>query len=415
MNKTTLPIYNSLPNREFELLYSLYNHRCLKATQIYQAFYHKDTKKAPNDSYCKKRLVFLVKSNLIERHVFENEPIYFLTPVGVDFVKRKYLLPTNIYDAKKNVVRRGYFRASELKMNYKNIRHQLHLNQFVLELKQIIVDTPYSYWDEKHLAYYQNIRPDGLFSTIDVDFFLEMDMGTENVAQLKDKWTNYRNFLRTNDFVFKDKKLVMIFIVDGVANVDQRVSLIKKTIFNELIDCMKDGFEVLVGPKDEMLEAIQRMCSGVSVKREVAALLRAHSFSISEASRVNRQFSSYDFDFIASSPTGELFLVDILYGMKMSSITKTHFYNEINTYFKNMYKKDMNYLMICSDEKELARHFQSCQSSLAGNSFFTKLDDLRKPSGWYSLIYQMDSIGNVFSFTEHTLSVRKFDRFLPNK
>ena len=130
MNEITLAIYKKLPSREFDLLLALYNHRCLDCDQIYTHFYTSD--KSTTNTYSIKRLIYLTNNNILDKVSFEGKAVYFLTSIGVEFVKTRFLLPSNVYDEKKNVIKRGYFRASELKLSYKNIRHQLALNDFAL-------------------------------------------------------------------------------------------------------------------------------------------------------------------------------------------------------------------------------------------------------------------------------------------
>lgn len=407
MNKTTVVIYNSLPKREFDLLYSLYCHRCLKATQIYEFFYK--TNKTSSNAYCVKRLSYLVNNRIIEKKLFEGESIYFLTSIGVEFVRIKFLLPSNVYDEKKNVVKRGYFRASELKLSYKNIRHQLHLNEFVLGLKPSL-DVPYTYFDEKHLVYYRNIRPDGLISTLDVDFFLEMDMGTETIVQLKQKWINYRNFLSTNDFIFKEKKIVMLFIVDGIAVVDQRINLIKKTLIDEMGDCFKDGFEVLVGTMDEMKKTIVTYINDLELKRTAANYFRSFNFAISDANKYSKKLAGYDFDLVAAHSSGSIFLVDIFEHQRMSVLSKILFYNQINSYFKQVFQKEFRYLIVCSDEKELLSHSRVIGLNISNNVYYTTYHKLSSTPIFYECLYQADSIGNVFTFKDDALMNRVFER-----
>ena len=54
MNKQTIKILNSLSAREIKLLYTLYNLRCLKTSQIFHTFYREKNGKILTDAYCKK-------------------------------------------------------------------------------------------------------------------------------------------------------------------------------------------------------------------------------------------------------------------------------------------------------------------------------------------------------------------------
>lgn len=413
MNKQTIKILNSLSAREIKLLYALYNLRCLKTSQIFETFYREKNGKILTAAYCKKRLSFLVNNGVIDKQVFDNEHVYFLTNIGVDFVKTRYSLPSNILDEKKNVIKRGYFRASELKMIYKNIRHQLHLNQFALDIEKLNLPGQNHYFDEKHLVYYRDIRPDGLYSTLEIDFFLEMDMGTESVSQLKQKWMNYRNFLLSNDFKMKDKKLMVLFIVEGVSFTQQRINLIEKTLHSDLSDMFKNHFEIIVGTHDKLLETIKYYVSEQEqVKTTLISKLREFGFSFGEVSKLSERLNSYDFDFFVKNISGELYVIDDFLTNKMSISSKLTFYNEINSYFRNIYKRELKYIVICNDETELFSYLRSLNLEMPLNTYFILYKELLEATSFHSTLRYIDSVGNIFKFKDPSLHYREFDKAL---
>lgn len=413
MNKQTIKILNSLSAREITLLYTLYNLRCLKTSQIFDNFYKEKNGKILTDAYCKKRLSFLVNNGVIEKHSFDNEHVYFLTNIGVDFVKTKYSLPSNILDEKKNVIKRGYFRSSELKIIYKNIRHQLHLNQFALDLKKLNLPGPNQYYDEKHLVYYKDIRPDGLYSTLEIDFFLEMDMGTESVAQLKQKWLNYRNFLLSNDFKMKDKKLIMLFIVEGVTFTDQRINLIERTLHSELSDMFRNHFEIIVGTHAQLLETIKYyVAEQPETKYAITNKLRELGFSFGETSKLSERINNYDFDFFVKNSSGELYVIDDFLTNKMSISSKMTFYNEINSYFRNIYKRELKYIIFCRDEAELFSYLRALNLEMPLNTYFAVYNNLIEANSLHEALRYMDSIGNIFKYKDSALQHREFDKVL---
>lgn len=403
MNKETTALYTSLPFREFELLKTLYLHRCLSFDQIFEHFFKSE--RSPTSTYCTKRLTFLVNKKILEKVSFEGSSVYFLTKFGVEFVCVKFQLPSNVYDVKKNVVKRGYFRASELRLRYKNIRHQLHLNAFALETRRRI-SGEFSYYDEKHLVHYRNIRPDGLISALDTDFFIEIDMGTETIAQLKQKWSNYRNFLLTNDFLFKEKKIVVLFVVEGVINVEQRTNLIKKTLAEAIPDCFKNGFDIFVGVKNEMINVIDEYFSNEK-KKKVVRLLRQQHFSISNPKIYARNVNHYDYHFIVSTSNKMVFMVDFFDVPSMSLVPKSIFKMEINAYFQPFYKQNYKYLIVCESEKDLYRHIQAANISLGEDVYFTTPVNLENAKEWHQAFFQLDSLGNIFAFEDALLERRK--------
>ena len=198
MKNTLEKLLKTLTDRDINALKSIYDFRGLSLSQIYELHYMKSIKNEQgvvSDNYCRKKMSAFVSAGFLEKVSNGVLELYFLTSPGIDFIKSRFDLPANIYDPKKQVVKRGYYRASELKIAPKFLNHQYHLNQFMIKFKNMELDIPYRYYDEKHISTFRGIRPDGLLNMLDTDFFIEIDMSTESQKQLSEKWDNYRHFL----------------------------------------------------------------------------------------------------------------------------------------------------------------------------------------------------------------------------
>ena len=198
------------------------------STQIYNNFYKKDY--VGVQEFRDKKLNMLLNTGAIEEVEFSNDnSAIFLTRLGIDVVVSEFKIPINIVD--KNGVKRGFYRSSELKLQPKNIPHQVHLNQFMLDFKTVYsykqLDIPWTYFDEKYVSQYTKIRPDGLIRILDVDLFLEMDMSTESKVQLEAKWRNYKVFLNSAEHRHNEQKVIVLFIIENTDLIENRKNLVK--------------------------------------------------------------------------------------------------------------------------------------------------------------------------------------------
>ena len=156
-------IKNILSKIDIEVLHQIYLLRCLTVNQIYMNYYE-DTFIGVQQ-FRDKKVNILLQLGVVEEIYFSSDnSALFLTKLGIDVVIEAYQIPINIVDEENGGVRRGYYRASELKMLPKNIPHQVHLNQFMLDFKTIYeaneVPLNWIYYDEKYVSQYTKIRPD---------------------------------------------------------------------------------------------------------------------------------------------------------------------------------------------------------------------------------------------------------------
>jgi len=85
---------------------------------------------------------------------------------------------------------------------------------------------------------YTVIRPDGLIQFNQVDLFLEMDMSTEKSDALLSKWNHYREFLKSREYRYKDRKTIVLFILNAVQMAEQRRQTVLSTLQTGLLDAL---------------------------------------------------------------------------------------------------------------------------------------------------------------------------------
>lgn len=438
MKKELHNIFKSLASRDIEALRSIYDHRCLTTSQIYEAHYMESQKTGAvvSDDYCRKKVREFLQGGIIRKEDYLGNEVYFLTSDGIDIVRHAYNLPVNIYDHDRRVVRRGYYTAKELEVFPKYINHQINLNQFVLDFKKVDIPVPWKYYDEKHVSQYSGIRPDGLISMLDIDFFLEMDMSTESKKQLFDKWDNYRNFLASREYAFKERRIVVLFIVENSTRslnqdeerlkekIKNRISLVRYTIFERLLDQMSPDFEIYVGSKDEIVSLIKEKiipsatASYPYVDKIKNALVDKHGFSIDSGESFKKSLSGAEFAFyVRKTNNGNVevsegrvneFLLDEYSYSPVSILNKIAYLRKYNIFFRSRYKREIRYIVVVPNVRTLHSDLKLMDLLCTENVFFTTATRLSEMP-FHQALFQFDFFGNVYSFSNTALTKRVFE------
>jgi len=427
MKKSLNKIVKSLSQRDLNTLQSIYQYRCLSAEQIHQLHYQDEETASFQDTIS--RIKEMVSFDLLKEIQYKGTlKSYFLTPSGIEVVRYMFELPANIYDAQRKVVRRGYYRASELEIYPKNINHQIHLNQFVIEFQQQNQDINYKYFDEKYVSSYTNIRPDGMLSILDTDFFLEMDMATESKKQLFEKWENYRNFLNSREYSYREKRIIVLFIVDGTERIQQRIDLVKFTIYERLLDVLDSDFEIYVGTKDELLHILKKRlipaCMGSDPHAELIkkVLELKHGFHVTNGEQIKNIFhgTKYGFYIRKLNEAGKVvvennrvqeFLVDDYIFEKATVVSKIAYMSKNNTFFKQQFQREISYLIIAKNEEQLFRDLRMIDLLGLPNIYFSTYQRL-KENPFHEALFQIDMLGNLHHFVNNGLDERVFEENL---
>lgn len=414
-----------LDKRDVSALYSIYQHRCLTLDQIYRLHYRFKVSK----ENVKKKINKWMEKELVKKVLYKGgREAYFLMGKGVELLRYMYDFPANIYDHKNKAVRRGYYRAFELDMYPKLINHQIHLNEFVIQFQQLKPPIKWKYYDEKYVSQYSGIRPDGMLSLPDVDIFLEMDMATESKKQLHDKWDNYRQFLNSREYAYREKKIVMLFIVSGTTKLQQRIDLVKHTIYERLLDAIDKEFDIYVGTQDDLLSVLQKRFiqayqHGDPYLQLTENLLEMqHEFYVSSGSVLNNTFDNVSFSLYIQKLSDERrlkiehgkiqeFIVDDYFNENVSVISKATYIQQHNAFFKSDFKRNMNYLVVAKKEMQIYRDFRMNHITTQPFIYFTTYKRL-KELPFHQALFQFDELGNLYHFKNNGLEERVFERNL---
>jgi hypothetical protein len=431
MKKTLNDVMQLLSRRDLDTLHSIYQFRCLNENQIYQLHFQQVIAfdESMSKEHANTRIQEMLELGVIKDVEYNSEErVYFMTPLGIEAIVRFFEIPENFYDAQKKAVKRGYYRASELELYPKNINHQVYLNQFVVDFTSMKIDSAWKYYDEKYVSQYNSIRPDGMLSVYDTDFFLEMDMGTESRKQLCEKWEHYRNFLISREYAYREKRIVVLFIVEGNNDMTkERIDLVKYTIYERLLDVLHGSeFEIYVGTSNELLSLLKHRLIPASKEgvdpyndRIKKALEEKHGFIVSDGDKIKDVFDGTQFTYfirrisenyktLHEEGRVQEYLVDDYFFDPPTVIAKVAYMEKNNTLFKHRFKRDISYVIIGKTEEQLYRDLKMVDLLGLKNIFFSTYHRLRdKP--FHEAVFQFDLFGDYHHFTNNGLAVRVFE------
>ncbi|PLS19692.1 hypothetical protein CVD28_04575 [Bacillus sp. M6-12] len=435
MKSAIKDILKSLSQRDVEALKSIYLYRCLTMNQLYQLHYSKSllNNELVSDDIAKKKIGELLNFGLIEeverisKVIFgEPDPVYFLTPLGIEVIRYCFDLPTNIYDAKKQVVKRGYYRASELKIYPKNINHQVHLNQFVIDFAQLNLDIGWKYYDEKYVSQFTSIRPDGMLTILDTDFFIEMDMATESKKQLLEKWENYRNFINSREYAYKERKIVVLFVCENTTRIKERTDLVKYTIYERIVDTIDADFDIYVGSREELLTLLSdKMIPALKGEHPQLTeikktLVEKEGFHVSNGDILNSVFQGVEFGLylrkinednhiMVENNRIQEFLLDEFSYSALSVLNKMAYLDKSNLFFKQKYNREIAYVVVGESEEQIYRDIKLVDLIGVKNVYFTTFKRLNEQP-FHEALFQFDFLGNIQHFSDSGLEERVFEK-----
>ncbi len=422
MREALFEIYRNLQDRDQDALASIYKHRCLTLDQLFQLHYSDNAK---NNSYCKGKINRMEKDGLIVKEITNKHEVYFLTPEGVELARYILELSSNVLDINNQIIKRGYFRASELRIIPRNINHQIALNQFYIDFKEAIGDrTPYKYFDEKYIGDFKDMRPDGLLKMIGVDFFIETDMATESRKQLLEKWENYRRFLSGRDYVYRDRKIVVLFVIENTTIPEVRIDVIKNTIYNRILDLVDDKFEVYIDTRERLISLLMNMVSFYKkelpepvdqakdlIKKDGFQFVNGYSISkftggISYSYYLRRLNSKKAIEIVHNKV--QEFVLDSYNFRPFSVLKKIQYLRQSNVSYKEIMGRELSYIILTDDLEEAYHDLRVINLIYIENLCFTTLERLER-YGLPRALVTIDSLSNVSSYKDMGLSKTVFE------
>lgn len=429
LKQSTYELSNALTQTDLKVLEAIYLFRCLTIRQVYKNFYAEQIQNF--ELFQSTKLKELIEFDVVELQEF-NRGNYalFLTSNGVEVVRYTCDLPTNIMDEKNKVVKRGYYRAGELKMLPRLINHQVHLNQFVLDFKKEAdnKNLKWKYYGEKYVSQYANIRPDGLIQSLDIDFFLEMDMNTESQKQLVEKWQNYRNFLTSREYGYKEKRIVVLFIIENATNIEKRKDIVRLTASQILLDIFDSEFDIYIGTSEELMTLVfDKLIPNVQQsnwRQEVIKnkLLEKFGFNVANGDRLKKVLNNSEYGYyirkidqnnniVVENRRIQEYLFDDYFYRPLSVLKKIAYLQRNTSYFKSHYGRDISYIVLIENEDMAYHDLKIVDLVGVRNVYFTTLERVERLP-FHEAIFQFDSLGNIHHFTNSGLTDRIFEKNL---
>lgn len=430
--KLTVPeIQHRLNKNEVQILKYIYDHRCLTFQQIKDLMLENNQEKnvaSKKEKEIKRKIKKLIKYDTIEKEDHFVGEIYFLTTIGVNILRNAFDLPTNVFDRKNRVIRRGYYRAGELRIRDRYVNHQHSLNDFIIGFKNLNHDIYWKYYDEKHISAFKGIRPDGLLNVLDIDFFIEIDMNTESSNQLYEKWENYRRFLSSKEYTFNERKIIVLFVIENTKNPNIRIELVKHTIGERIMDKIDNNFEIYVDTKENLLELVDekiRVSKGIMKDNtdEIFKSFAMHGFSVAYGELLSNYTGGTIFDLYARKidennnviiEDGKVqeYVVDDYINKPFSVMKKIAFLSRVNTYFYSNFNRELSYIVVVESEEEIFRDLQLLDLIGIQNVYFTTINRLQMKTHFKNALFEVDGFGNVYTFKDNALDFRQFEKEL---
>ncbi len=407
------------------VLQSIYQHRCLNEDLLYQFFYRKMD---ASRTFAARKIRWMLQKGLIEPVEYgEDFPALFLTTLGIETYRYLFNIPKEIMDLDTGKMKNALRLAGSLKMKPNNLRHQMALNQFELAFEERAAgEIAFTYQDEKFLDLYTVIRPDGLIQLNQVDLFLEMDMSTEKSDALLSKWNHYREFLKSREYRYKDRKTIVLFILNAVQMAEQRRQTVLSTLQTGLLDALDSYFEIYVDTPENLLDLIfNRLApNGVNFSQSIAALTKdlsaRHGFTCSSSSFMDEiapytEFFAYirklNFNrkILVQDGRPQEFLLDVFWDRPLSVLKKIVYYNHMSAAMLKHLSRKIPYLVVIPEENSFYTELKLMRGMDYSDIYFTTFERLRQMDFPEALV-QYDAMGNLFHFTDYGLQQRVFER-----
>lgn len=409
MSLRLLKLMKTYMPRDFMALKGIYDFRCLTFDQIFDLFYSKSIKtgKPITNEYAKKKIAKFKKDNIIEENFStKGRSVYFLTTDGVTIVKEYFDLADNIYDYRKRLHVKGFLTSTELKVSTRFIEHQFHLNEFVINLTKMYQNVPYRYEDEKHIQSLVGIRPDGILSIFNTDFFLEMDMGTESKEQLIEKWDHYRRFYRSQEYALKERRIVVLFIVEGVKNVEERKNLIKNSIMHQISDIINIEFEFYINTPDKLIETVSKKIipeeKGTFQLINVAKALfiKKFGYSIAAGHQMKNYFMDEIYPYFLFNRTShsDAILTSCTFE-NLSAISHMEFFEAKRVAYLKKFNRNIPLIILLDDPKAFYNQIQVIDCILPNCVYFCTLETLNSATSFKDAIFQFGPKGDIYHIT----------------
>lgn len=417
-------ILQAISETDKAVLQAIYTHRCLTENLIHRFFYEKSG--IPQEVSAS-RIRWLKQKGLIEPMDYGGDfPALFLTTLGIETYRFLFDLPVEVFDPEVGKFKNALRIASDLKMKTNNLKHQMALNEFQLRFDERVAGRfAYTYQDEKFIRMSYAIRPDGLIQMSNVDLFIEIDMATEKHKVLLSKWDHYREFLRSSSYRCKGKKIIMLFALHNVKYIEQRRNVVLSSLQLGLLDTLDSCFEVYIDSPENLLDIVFRNFAPIKelymkdLERISNMIQKKHGFIFSSSAFMEKiaEKNSYwayikkldkEKHILIQDGRPQEFLFDSYCDRPLSILNQMLNHGNISITITKQFGRKIPYLIMVQDEKSIFQDLVVVNKFDLPNIYFTTEERMNTKT-LPEALFQLDIDGNLFHFSDFSLTTRKFE------
>lgn len=409
-------LLDELDELDFRALIDMYHKRCLNE-ELLDAFVFFEQDEFEMTTI--ERIERLISHNLITPVEYKGKQVtYFLTNDGVSLAKYQ-LVHDSRY--KTSEIQKH---ASDLQMSPVIIAHQTALNRFSYNITKWARDNnlAHTYQDQifaPNLS--KSMMTDGLFFLEDEILLLETDTGTENIKDLRVKWTNYSTFLNNPADAYKDKNLKVLFILENVENGQCRRISVFSAIHGMLCSKLGHNFEIYAGTPEELFWMLNK--EYVALEKSVVSVLKKNQgFEVQDANFASQQgeleFDSYIY--LDGGTEGVLnadgrlqeYLVDFWLDFRASILNKIQYYGTVTRKMNQTLGRTMGYVVVVPNERFIAQLIKKANLDIAENVFFTTEGRLKR-NPWHKALFQVNLSQHIYNFENSSLLTPVYQKRVP--
>ena len=404
-------VQKKLSENDRRVLLLIYEHRCLREDLIHKYVYAEENIKR---GFAIKRLERLIEAKLIECIDYDEEfPALFLTNSGIRIVRE--LFPREIASLTKKENQK--LTAADLRIVPVNINHQMHLNRFALEMRKALRDVPHKYYDEKYMPVTsQYMMADGMIELDDRILLLETDMGTERAARFAQKWDSYRSFLQDKGEHYRNKKIEMYFILEGMKRPAQRILTVTQSLMSYLSVYVGIDFEVFINTPEELKEVIlnnlnRKQMESTECLREQGFLVSHSEFlktiDLPNAAYIRKLTEQRKIQIVNGKP--QEYIVEDWNDGRISVLKNLMYFQQISAKIKTYAKRKIPYVVIVPSEKNLNKLLRTMNILQPEDLYFTTKNRLQGNS-WAAALFRFDQLGNLSHYKDADLKEQIHER-----
>jgi len=276
------------------ILSLLYHYRCLSLDQIYKQVFEREHLSIKT---CLNTLSSLQNQEkmIVKVGYYKEDSYYIISSSGINFLKKYGIFGINPLDW-NGVEFKKLLSTSKIVLKESKVKHQISLNQFVMEFVSQYPNYLDEYYDEKDIStFISNIMPDGLIKSGNTLYFLEADMNTERKSRLIKKWDSYRNFIHSESFYNSmTYDIKVLFILDNISRKSSRKNQLMEYIDTNLRSEISYKFNIYIGKSDELLDILGKELNDNKIN--IANEFQKKGFNVSKGVFNYPEMSDISFD-----------------------------------------------------------------------------------------------------------------------